>query len=139
MNHENKLMNIGDAAAHSGLPVKTVRYYDEIGLVSPARSDSGYRAYSTVDLHRLQFVSRSRGLGFSLDDCRHLLSLYDDESRASADVKRIVREKLVEVDRKIEELQSLKSTLTHLANNCRGDSRPECPILADLAGSSTEK
>ena len=132
-------MNIGDAAEQSGLPVKTVRYYDEIGLVSPARSDSGYRAYASVDLHRLQFVSRARGLGFSLDDCRHLLSLYDDESRASKDVKGIVREKLVEVDRKIEELQSLKNTLTHLANNCRGDSRPDCPILEDLAGSGTRK
>ena len=131
-------MNIGDASEQSGLPVKTVRYYDEIGLVSPARSDSGYRAYSTVDLHRLQFVARARSLGFSLDDCRHLLSLYDDESRASSDVKRIVREKLVEVDKKIEELQGLRNTLTHLADNCRGDSRPDCPILADLAGSPTK-
>lgn len=131
-------MNIGDAAEQSGLPVKTVRYYDEIGLVSPARSDSGYRAYSKVDLHRLQFVARARSLGFSLDDCRHLLSLYDDESRASADVKRIVREKLVEVDRKIEELQGLRNTLMHLADNCRGDSRPDCPILADLAGLPTK-
>jgi Cu(I)-responsive transcriptional regulator len=132
-------MNIGDAADQSGLPVKTVRYYDEIGLVSPARSASGYRAYSAANLHRLQFVSRARGLGFSLDDCRHLLSLYDDESRASADVKRIVRDKLVEVDRKIEELRGLRNTLTHLADNCRGDSRPDCPILADLAGSMTKK
>ena len=132
-------MNIGDTAAQAGLPVKTVRYYDEIGLVSPARLDSGYRAYSTVDLHRLQFVSRARGLGFSLDDCRHLLSLYDDEKRASADVKSIVREKLLEVDRKIEELQSMKKTLSHLANNCRGDSRPDCPILEDLAGNNTKK
>jgi MerR family transcriptional regulator, copper efflux regulator len=132
-------MNIGNAAVQADLPVKTVRYYDEIGLVSPSRSSSGYRTYSTADLHRLRFVSRSRGLGFSLEDCRHLLSLYDDESRASADVKRIVREKLSEVDRKIEELQSMKSTLTHLANNCRGDSRPDCPILEDLAGSSSEK
>lgn len=132
-------MNIGNAAVQADLPVKTVRYYDEIGLVSPSRSSSGYRTYSSADLHRLRFVSRSRGLGFSLEDCRHLLSLYDDESRASADVKRIVREKLSEVDRKIEELQSMKSTLTHLANNCRGDSRPDCPILEDLAGSSSEK
>ena len=132
-------MNIGDAAEQSGLPIKTVRYYDDIELVSPARSDSGYRIYSSVDLHRLQFVSRARGLGFSLDDCRHLLSLYDDESRASADVKRIVREKLLEVDRKIEELQGMRKTLTHLSNNCRGDSRPDCPILEDLAGSSVKK
>lgn len=132
-------MNIGEAAEQADLPVKTVRYYDEIGLVTPVRTDSGYRAYSTVDLHRLQFVSRSRGLGFSLDDCRNLLSLYDDESRASADVKRIVKEKLLEVDRKIEELQSMKNTLTHLAHNCRGDSRPDCPILEDLAGSKRQK
>lgn len=131
-------MNIGDAAVQSDLSVKTVRYYDEIGLVSPARLDSGYRTYTDVDVHRLQFVSRARGLGFSLDDCRNLLSLYDDESRASADVKRIVREKLLAVDRKIEELQGLRNTLTHLSDNCRGDSRPDCPILKDLAGLDTQ-
>lgn len=132
-------MNIGDAARNAGLPVKTVRYYDEIALVSPARSQSGYRAYSADDVHRLKFVARARGLGFSLDDCRHLLSLYDDGSRASADVKRVVCEKLLEVDRKIEELQSLRNTLMHLANNCRGDARPDCPILEDLAGCPEKK
>lgn len=132
-------MNIGDAAKQANLPVKTVRYYDEIALVSPMRLDSGYRAYTTTDLHRLQFVSRARSLGFSLDDCRHLLSLYNDESRASADVKSIVREKLIEVDRKIAELQGLRNTLSHLSKNCRGDSRPDCPILEDLAGSAGAK
>ena len=128
-------MNIGEVAEHSGLPVKTLRYYDEIELVSPRRLSSGYRDYSDEDLHRLQFIARSRGLGFSLEDCRHLLSLYNDESRASADVKRIVQEKLVEIDQKIDELEGLRKTLTHLSKNCRGDGRPECPILEDLAGS----
>ena len=127
-------MKIGDAAEQSGLPVKTVRYYDEIQLVSPGREESGYRAYSESDVHRLQFVSRSRSLGFSLEDCRHLLSLYEDQSRASSSVKQIVQEKLKEVDRKIEELQGLRKTLVHLSDNCKGDSRPDCPILDDLSG-----
>ncbi|MFK7994446.1 MAG: Cu(I)-responsive transcriptional regulator [Granulosicoccus sp.] len=127
-------MNIGQAAKQCSLPVKTVRYYDEIGLVSPKRGASGYREYSSLEIHRLQFVARARGLGFSLDDCRHLLSLYDDRSRASADVKRIVQEKLTEIDQKITELQNLRQTLTQLSDHCRGDSRPECPILADLSG-----
>ncbi|MFK7860719.1 MAG: Cu(I)-responsive transcriptional regulator [Granulosicoccus sp.] len=127
-------MNIGLAARRCSLPVKTVRYYDNIGLVSPGRADSGYREYSPDDIHRLQFVARSRGLGFSLDDCRHLLSLYEDRSRASADVKLIVQEKLNDIDQKIGELQELRQTLSQLSENCRGDNRPECPILADLAG-----
>jgi len=127
-------MNIGEAAKQSALPVKTVRYYDEIGLVHAPRSASGYREYSTDELHRLRFVARARGLGFSLDDCRQLLSLYEDRSRASAKVKSIVREKLGEIDQKVAELQALRDTLSHLAENCRGDSRPECPILEDLAG-----
>ncbi len=127
-------MNIGQAAKQSSLPVKTVRYYDDIGLVSALRGSSGYREYSPIEVHRLQFVARARGLGFSLEDCRHLLSLYEDRSRASADVKRIVRGKLKEIDQKVAELQELRRTLSHLSKNCRGDSRPECPILADLAG-----
>lgn len=127
-------MNIGEAAKQSALPVKTVRYYDEIGLVSASRSASGYREYSKNELNRLQFVARARGLGFSLDDCRQLLSLYENRSRASASVKSMVREKLVEIDQKVVELQALRDTLSHLAENCRGDSRPECPILEDLAG-----
>ncbi|MFK8078870.1 MAG: Cu(I)-responsive transcriptional regulator [Granulosicoccus sp.] len=127
-------MNIGQAAKLCSLPVKTVRYYDDIGLVSPGRASSGYREYSSTDVHRLQFVARSRGLGFSLDDCRHLLSLYDDRNRASADVKQVVQEKLHDIDQKIIELQELRKTLSQLSDHCRGDSRPECPILADLAG-----
>jgi len=126
-------VNISEASKRAGLPVKTVRYYDEIALVSPMRLQSGYRDYSEDDLHRLQFISRSRGLGFSIEDCRHLLSLYNDKSRASADVKHIVQGKLSEIDQKIAELQSMRQTLTHLATHCRGDSRPECPILEDLA------
>jgi len=91
-------MNIGEAASRCGLPVKTVRYYDDIKLIIPARTDSGYREYNSFDVHRLRFVARARGLGFSIEDCRHLLSLYDDSERASSDVKAIVRQKLREID-----------------------------------------
>jgi len=132
-------MNIGDAARQCGLPVKTVRYYNDIELVVPARADSGYRHYSVSDVHRLRFVARARGLGFSIEDCRHLLSLYDNDDRASSDVKAIVREKLREIDLKVEELQSIRKTLQHLSRHCRGDNRPECPILDDLAGMSHDR
>lgn len=131
-------MNIGEAATRSGLPVKTVRYYDSICLVVPARAASGYREYSNSDVHRLQFIARARGLGFSIEDCRSLLSLYEDNSRASADVKAIVREKLADMDRKIVELNSMRTALQHLADHCRGDSRPECPILDCLADYAAE-
>lgn len=131
-------MNIGAAADQANLPAKTIRYYEEIDLVHPARSENGYRDYSEADVHRLRFLQRSRSLGFTIDECRLLLSLYDDENRASADVKAIAEAKIVEVDRKIAELQGLRATLSSLARNCHGDERPDCPIINDLAGAHAE-
>lgn len=127
-------MNIGQASERSGLPVKTIRYYEEIGLVRPARSENGYREFLDQDLQRLKFLQRSRSLGFSIEECRELLSLYEDRNRASADVKEITRAKITEIDRKIAELKSLKKVLTDLSKACHGDNRPDCPIIDDLAG-----
>lgn len=127
-------MNIGTAARQSGLPAKTIRYYEEIGLLTADRAANGYRDYSTDDVHRLRFVQRSRSLGFSVEECRQLLSLYSDRERASADVKAIAQEKLAEVDRKIAELTGLRRTLGQLVSSCHGDDRPECPIIDGLAG-----
>mgnify|MGYP000123807520 CR=1 FL=1 len=127
-------MNIGAAAAQSNLPAKTIRYYEEIALIAPVRLENGYRAYSDSDVHRLRFLQRARSLGFTIEECRTLLSLYDDRSRASADVKAIARNKIEEVDSKIDELHSLRATLASLVDLCHGDARPECPIIDDLAG-----
>lgn len=127
-------MNIGTASDRIGLPVKTIRYYEEIGLVRPARSENGYRDFEEADLQRLKFLQRSRSLGFSIEECRELLSLYEDRNRASADVKSLTRAKILEVERKISELESLKRTLSDLVEACHGDARPECPIMDDLAG-----
>ncbi len=127
-------MNIGAAAEASGLPPKTIRYYEEIGLLVPQRGTNGYRDYSATDVHRLKFLQRSRGLGFSIEECRMLLSLYDDKHRASADVKTLAQQKISEIEDKITQLQSLKSTLGELVQHCHGDRRPDCPILDDLAG-----
>jgi Cu(I)-responsive transcriptional regulator len=130
------VMNIGDASRHSGLPAKTIRYYEEIGLVMPARHDNGYRAYAEADTHKLSFLRRARGLGFSIEDCRSLLSLYENKARASADVKALALTRISEVDRKIAELEKLRAALHHLSEACLGDSMPECPILNDLSGPS---
>jgi MerR family copper efflux transcriptional regulator len=127
-------MNIGTAAEKSGLPPKTIRYYEDIGLLRPDRADNGYRDYSATDLHRLRFLQRARGLGFSVEQCRQLLSLYDDKERESADVKRIAAAKLVEIERKIAELVALKNMLGHLVEHCHGDHRPDCPIIDELGG-----
>lgn len=127
-------MNIGQAAEQAGLPVKTIRYYEEIGLVSPKRRDNGYRHYAATDLHKLAFLQRARGLGFSIGDCRTLLSLYEDKKRASADVKNLAKGYIAEIDQKIAELQTLRNTLSHLISSCHGDERADCPILDDLAG-----
>ena len=130
-------MNIGEAAERNGLPPKTIRYYEDIGLIRPARDHNGYRVFRETDAHKLAFLGRSRALGFSIEDCRTLLGLYEDESLSSADVKRLAREHLCQIDEKIAQLQSMQSTLSHLVEACAGDDRPDCPILRDLAQSQT--
>lgn len=125
-------MNIGDAAKRAGLPAKTIRYYEDIKLIRPDRDANGYRAFSDKDLHKLTFLSRARALGFTIENCRALLALWEDQSRASADVKRIAGEHLDEIDRKIADLQSMRDTLGSLVQNCAGDGRPDCPILRGL-------
>ena len=110
------------------------RYYEDIGLVRPLRSDNGYRDFRDQDVHKLRFLGRSRALGFSIDDCRALLALYEDDQRASAEVRRIARRHLTEIEAKISDLNALRITLTHLIDTCAGDSKPDCPILDDLSG-----
>ncbi|RVV98963.1 Cu(I)-responsive transcriptional regulator [Mesobaculum littorinae] len=126
-------MNIGDVAARSGLPPKTIRYYEDIGLVRPQRGENGYRRFRETDLHKLSFLGRARSLGFSIEECRNLLALYEDEGRASADVRRIASAHLDEITRKIAELQAMRDTLTTLVEACSGDDRPDCPILTGLS------
>lgn len=126
-------MNIGEVSRLSGLPAKTIRYYEEIGLVEPLRSANGYRAFRQSDLHKLAFLGRARSLGFSIEDCRSLLQLYEDGARASADVKKIATEHLSRIDAKVDELLAMRKTLAHLVAECAGDNRPDCPILEDLA------
>ncbi|MEM9549718.1 MAG: Cu(I)-responsive transcriptional regulator [Pseudomonadota bacterium] len=132
-------MNIGDAATRTGLPAKTIRYYEEIGLIRPARGANGYRDFSDTDCHKLTFLGRARAHGFSIGDCRALLALYEDTSRASADVKRIAQAHLVTIQTKIAELEEMKSTLARLVDSCAGDDRPDCPILVELAAGSTDQ
>lgn len=126
-------MNIGSASEQTGLPSKTIRYYEEIGLIMPGRAENGYRDYSMADVHKLRFLQRSRSLGFSVDECRQLLALYEDKTRASADVKEIASRKIAEIELKMTELNQLKHTLEHLVEGCKGDNRPDCPILKGLA------
>ncbi len=127
-------MNIADAAERSGLPAKTIRYYDDIGLIRPHRSANGYRDFGATDLHKLTFLARSRSLGFTIEDCRALLALYEDRQRTSAEVKRVAEEHLARIDRKLAELESMRKVLGRLVERCHGDDRPECPIIDDLAG-----
>lgn len=130
-------MNIGDASERCGLPIKTIRYYEDIGLIKPTRAFNGYRDYSERDLHKLRFLQRSRSLGFSIEECRQLLSLYEDRARESAEVKAIAAAKLDDIERKIVELAALRDMLRHLVQTCHGDTRPDCPIIDGLAGGDT--
>ncbi len=128
-------MNIGEAARSSGVPAKTIRYYESIGLIPAAsRSESGYRSFGRIDIDTLRFVQRARSLGFSVKDVARLLDLWRDRSRASSDVKALATEHVGEIDRKIAELRSMRDTLQHLAEQCHGDHRPDCPILDGIAG-----
>ncbi|MBR45595.1 MAG: Cu(I)-responsive transcriptional regulator [Rhodospirillaceae bacterium] len=126
-------------AKRSGVPAKTIRYYEEIGLIAkPERTAGGYRAYDEQDVDILRFVKRARGLGFSIKNVRNLLALYQDRGRASADVKSIALEHVEEINSKIEELDSMRRTLLHLADKCQGDELPDCPILDELAQGPAE-
>ncbi|TPP12061.1 Cu(I)-responsive transcriptional regulator [Rhizobium glycinendophyticum] len=128
-------MNIGEASEASGVSAKMIRYYEHIGLISPAgRTASNYRVYDADSVNRLRFVRRSRKLGFSLEETERLLKLWDDKERASAEVKAMALAHVEELEKKIAEMQAMRNTLAHLAERCHGDDRPNCPILADLEG-----
>ena len=134
---EQGLHNIGEASALAGVSAKMIRHYESIGLIpKAARTFAGYRLYSDADVHRLQFIKRARILGFSIKQIEALLSLWDDRSRASADVKRLAKAHAAELAQRIEEMQAMQRTLETLARRCHGDNRPDCPILDDLAKSA---
>jgi len=131
-------MNIGEVAQKSGLPAKTIRYYEDIGLITPPRDANGYRAFRTSDAHKLTFLGRARALGFTIEDCRNLLALWEDQDRASADVRAIAKDHLRQIEEKIAGLQDMQATLSVLVRDCAGDDRPDCPILSQLGRSSPQ-
>lgn len=127
-------MTIGEVSKRAGMATKTVRYYAEIGLVEPAeRSEAGYRKYDLAALKKLVFIRRARAFGFSVADCRELLGLYEDPDRSSADVRRIASRRLEEIREKQDDLQKLHDELAHLVDACKGDDRPDCPIIDFLS------
>ncbi len=131
---ERGLMDIGRASKESGVSVKMIRHYEAIGLLPKvARTFANYRVYGPNDVHVLRFIRRARDLGFSMDDIKELLSLWQNRSRSSASVKKIAGKHIDELKAKIEELKSMVDTLEHLAKHCHGDHRPECPILDGLS------
>jgi MerR family copper efflux transcriptional regulator len=131
---ERGLMDIGAAAKRSGVSAKMIRHYEAIGLLPKvARTFANYRIYTDNDVHTLRFIKRARTLGFSMEDIKELLALWQNRSRSSAAVKRIAGRHLEELRHKIAELKSIADALDHLARHCHGDHRPQCPILEDLA------
>jgi len=131
-------MNIGEAARASGVPAKTIRYYEEIGLIGAAKRDTnGYRDYYPADAELLRFIRHARAVGFGIKECRTLVALYRDPNRHSRDVKALAQAKIAEIDRRIAEFQHMRGELAALAAACPGDDDPECAILEELAGADT--
>jgi MerR family copper efflux transcriptional regulator len=127
-------LNIGQAAAHSGVSAKMIRHYESLGLLPAVhRTDAGYRQYGEKEVHTLRFIRRARALGFSMAEIAELLKLWQNKRRASADVKRIALAHVADLERRIAEMEAMKHTLGHLARCCQGNSRPDCPILTELA------
>jgi MerR family copper efflux transcriptional regulator len=130
-------MNIGEAARSSGVPAKTIRYYESIGLIAPAqRSQAGYRSFDGNAIETLRFIQRARSLGFPVRDVGRLLDLWRDRARSSAEVKAMAVAHIASIDQKIVELRSMRESLWDLNERCQGDDRPECPILDGLAGAA---
>lgn len=131
-------MHIGRTARASGVSAKMIRHYEAIGLIPPARRNgAGYRQYRREDVHTLAFIRRARELGFSIEQIRELLALWQDRGRASRDVKRLAEAHIAELEARIARLQAMRDTLAELAEHCRGDTRPQCPILRDLEDGGT--
>lgn len=128
-------MNISKAAEATGLTPKTIRYYESIGLMSPAnRRDNGYREYASQHIRQLKFIGHARELGFSLDECGELLGMYQKSDRKSADVKAMALARIADIEQKISQLETMRNSLKELASCCHGDDQPDCPILDNLAG-----
>lgn len=131
-----RLRTIGCAVKASGLSLKMIRYYEEIGLIqAPKRTDSGYRIYSEEEIHSFRFIKRARSFGFAPKQIGELVKLWQDKNRASIKVKKLATDYIIELNKKISELQATKAILEYLADHCRGDEQPDCPILNQLAAS----
>lgn len=132
-------MTIGQAAERSGVPPKTIRYYESVGLIDPAaRRENNYRGYGDKEIEILRFIHRARRLGFSLKEVEKLLALYRDRKRPSREVKRLALQHVDDLDRKVIELKAIKKALLQLIEKCRGDDRPDCPLLDDLGSGNAE-
>ena len=127
-------MRIQEASRQSGMPAKTIRFYEDIGLVQPAaRAANGYRQFDEKDVRTLKFIQRARGLGFTVEDIQKLLSLWHDKRRESAQVKSLALQHVADIEARIRQLEGIKCAIMDVANRCHGDSRPDCPILDELA------
>jgi len=134
-----KMMNIGDAAKASGVSAKMIRHYEVVGLLAATRrTDAGYRQYSAAEVHTLRFIRHARDLGFSIHSIGELVGLWQDRSRPSRQVKAMAQAHIIELEQKAEEILAMKTTLEHLVQCCKGDERPDCPILENLAAEGDE-
>ncbi|WP_192457297.1 Cu(I)-responsive transcriptional regulator [Musicola keenii] len=128
-------MNISDVARKTGLTSKTIRFYEEKGVMTaPLRCENGYRSYDTHHIEELTLLRQARQVGFTLEECRELVVLFNDPERHSADVKSRTLQKVHDIEKQIEELREMRQRLLVLADSCPGDNSADCPIISHLAG-----
>ena len=126
-------MKIGEVALKAGITNRAIRHYEELNLIKSNRLSNNYRVYSKEAVDKVKFISRARKLGFSINECSSLISLFDNKKRKSAEVRKIAIIKNDELKRQIQELEDLQKSLEWLIKKCPGNDKPNCPIIEELA------
>ena len=126
-------MFISELSKKLKITSRAIRHYEDIGIIKSKRMNNNYRYFDASNIDKLKFLVRARNLGFSLEECKELIVLFKNDNRKSEHVRNIAKNKLATVTKQINELVDLKISLEWLVKKCPGNSKPDCPIISELA------